>query len=216
MGKPLILYALPATIRHDPTRRICMGWDYERTLDEARAELYAHLHPEQEPNWANLREYEAHRAEVEAEYWRNQPYVADPADWREVPNPAWCPWCAAFAPGGGRLDGSPLVKAERLSTDQSHWFLPRRDHTDLVNRFSPERKYRQVLGADVEAMRARLTAPPPPPLQPPRDALEALTRQLEQLHRAYCGQVDRDAPENLAFCEKWLAKPDTIVVVREP
>lgn len=191
MSREVHFYALPATIRHDKTRHICMEWDYERTDDEVTLQLYEHLHPGQ------YGDYDV----MVSTYAQNKPYTTKtyPDD---CANPDWCPWCAVFAARG--LHGSALAKGAfgfRRSNDDpvltSNWHFrrmyPGHLHTDFVNRFNSKREYRQIQEDDCRGMRDR----------------------LGRYGTAYC-TADREANAEtlkaIAFCEKWLAEPDTIVV----
>lgn len=195
MGRSLNLYAIQDSIEHDKSKPICMGLDYERTIDESKECLHSHIN--------GKKEYKTFKEEMEAvdETWNDfQPYSWE--HMTEKLGEAWCPWCAVFSSEG--LYGSPIIKC---SIDFNHsysnpiwhsdWHFynmyPGQTHTDLVNRFSNKRMYRQIFDKDVEHM-------------------EYLLRLAGT---AYC-TADKEAMDEtqrmIGFCKKWLAEPGIAVI----
>ena len=195
MGRSLHFYAIPDSITHDTTKPICMGLDYERTLDEAKECLHEHLN--------GKKEYKDFREELEhiEKTWKEFPTYRY-EKYERIPSEAWCPWCAVFS--GDELYESPLIKASIGFNNsysnpiwRSDWHFynmyPGQTHTDLLNRFSNEHMYRQIFDRDVENIEYSLGSLGIAYCTSDKEGLEATQRTIE-------------------FCKKWLAEPGIAII----
>ena len=196
MGRSLNLYAIPSTIVHDSSKRICMNWEYERSCDEAKEELHSHLNKDK--TYENYRDQLADVAKT----WSSNKSRGWDAKYKAVYNQDWCPWCEVFS-GEGLYD-SQIVKA-RMDVHHSYsspiwmsdWHFykmyPGKSHSDIINRFRNDRMYREITQSDVNDVKM----------------------SLERLGKAYC-TADREALDEtgrfVRFCESCLKEPDTIVI----
>lgn len=126
MGRCSTLYAVDPQIVHEPDKRICLGWDYARTYEEATDELHEHLYPDESTaNGKRIREV----------YMEHDP-------WRPEGPDKWCRWCASFATGC-----PSFAKHAEFSVSHSysnpiwgsdfhfHNMYPGSRHSDMANRF---------------------------------------------------------------------------------
>lgn len=196
MGRSLNLYAIPDTITHDTSKPICMQWDYERTHDEAKSELHGFLKADE--TYANSRE----ELDDIDNTWKDNQVKSWDKNYNTVHNQHWCPWCAVFA-SEGLFESSVLKDSTSFNHSYSNpiwrsdWHFynmyPGASHTDIVNRFSNERMYRQVFPEDIDRLKVG----------------------IRSSGSAYC-TADREALEEtnmfIEFCEKWLGEPNTAVI----
>jgi hypothetical protein len=173
-----------------------MNWEHERTFDEAKEELHSHLNKDK-----TYENYRDELADVKNTWKLNLPRTWDDK-YRTVHNDDWCPWCEAFCSEG--LFESKIVKA-RMDVNHSYsssiwrsdWhfynMFPGKSHSDIVNRFSNERMYREITESEVGSVKM----------------------SLERLGKAYCTadcEALHETERFIRFCESCLQDPDTIVI----
>ncbi len=98
MGRCSTLYALDATIVHERDKAICMGWDHERTRDEANVVLHEHLHlpptHADEEAWTRMT-FAERKASLNDS--KHDEALLTEGPWERPRD--WCQWCAALATG---------------------------------------------------------------------------------------------------------------------
>ena len=106
MGRSLLFYAVSTAIPHDPSKPICMQWEYERESDDAVDELYAHLHP------LEAKEYDGRDWNV----WMTEQKALEDEKWKTwssydiETSPDWCPRCSMFSTAGLYCGNHSVIK----------------------------------------------------------------------------------------------------------
>ena len=185
------MYAVDARIVHERDKRICMGWEHEQTLEEAKEALHAHLHPEDDQHaFVSSKEMRELEKRIDATYNEHTPWSSSIGT---GPSEHWCKWCAAFATGCPSF----VTRAEfsvshsysnPIWSSQFHFFNmhPGSLYSDMANRFVNGRCYKEIAERDVADLES----------------------DLERRGTAYCTQ-DREALDEtrrfIAFARSWLA-----------
>lgn len=160
MGRDLNWYVIPRDIEHDPNKRICLNWEFQKDEDEVNSEIY-------EKVVGSDGEFELKRRDSETitEFFkRKQAHndvvlkVVHDYVWSDDHKDEWCPKCDMFAKG---LYESPLIVSDMHighSYSNQYWWSKWNikdlymgsSQTPFVNLFRNENTYREIEHEEVE------------------------------------------------------------------